>query len=183
MTAITAFCIFLTSCSSSSDGDTYFIHASAFENTQDGYKIVVLCEKSGEKDKYFTASAYGKSLENAAKKLMKRYKDCYFATCEIYFFNENADENLICHAAKEICDSNFFPTKSNISGISSADNMAFLKTIKDEDDLKRIKNYELSDAVNTVKFFASVVSGCRISIPAFTSTEEGKMTNAESIRF
>lgn len=168
--------IFLTSCSIHDYSDTYFIHAVGFEKTDDKYKIHAVCEKLQEKeDDYFVVTKDGDSIIEATNKLMNDYRDCYFATAELYFIQSDSDSDLINHLAEEICDSNIYPSKSFILG-TKGNLRYFLTRIKSKDDLKEISKLTEKKKTNAVKYFAHFMSGKDINLIQLSINNNGKIT-------
>ena len=179
-------CLILTCCTSNTGIDTYFIHAAAFDKKGNEYTVTALCEKAGEKEvNYFTATASGKSTEDAAKKLQSRYRDCYFATSDVYIIKDNADEKLIYNLAKEICGGNIYSSKSSIICVTDANLYAFMESIENEDDLKQLRKIYEKRKVNAVKFFSEFISGSEIFLPALTLDEKQalKLSEKKEVRY
>lgn len=151
---------FLCSCSRNDTSGTYFVHGIGFESDGDNIEICALLEKNSQKDgKYFTASKRADSIDEAAKKLMKDYKDCYFATCDTYFITLSENNKTLTKIAKEICDSNIYPTTADIFCIRNKDVAGFMKTVNNSEKLISIRQIAKSKRVNTAAFFANFVSG------------------------
>lgn len=148
----------LSSCSAHDYRETYFIHVVGFETTDNEFSVHAVCEKLDKKDNgYFLVTRKGNSIKEATKKLMNDYRDCYFATAEIYVIPENHEKSLLTKLASEICDSNIYPTKSHI--VRAKGSMkSLLDKIKSEKDLKVINRFSEKNKTNAVKFFSYYMS-------------------------
>lgn len=170
--------LLLSSCASKSF-DTFFIHAALLESSQNGAKISVICEKSAAKDKEFLVlSQEGKTIEDATKALMQKNRECYFATCKVVMIKSREQESFLSQMAKELCDSNIFPTKSDIIAI---ENESFLSNVKNHDSIKQISELNKKDRTNTVSFFARFMSGKKLKLAKFQESSDGKIQLKESV--
>lgn len=178
--AATVLTFLFCSCSSKEENDTYFIHALGFDKENGEYILISVCEKQ-EKDQkeYFTIKQSGKSIAEALDKTRDEYKDCYFATAGFYFISSECDEALINEAAKEICDSNILPSKSDIYLISGQSVEAFMNQIKSRDDTKSIRKEAGGNSVNAVSFFAKYTSGIGFNATTLSFDKEGKISSKE----
>jgi len=185
ITLISSFllCIFFAGCSTSNN-ETYFVHGIGFDKENDEYIIYAILEKAGNgKDNYFTATQKGKSIENAAKSITHKYNDCYFATSEFYFIKENASDELISDIAKEICDSNIYPSKSKIACIVDYDFEKLLSSVKSENDIKKIAKLTENSQTNAVRFFSMFTSDKKVSIPSLKIGSDEKFQKAKNIQY
>ncbi len=165
---------FLCSCSQNDTSETYFVHCIGFESDGDGITITALLEKNSQKDgKYFTASKKTDSINEAAKKLMKDYKDCYFATCDTYFITLSENSKSLTKIAKEICDSNIYPTTADIFCIRHNDIAGFMKAINNSEKLISIRQIAKGKRVNTAAFFANYVSGKSSTLGVLSAENDG----------
>ncbi len=166
-----ALLLILCSCAKTRETGTFFVHSAGFESEEEDIRLTVILEEHGkEKDGYFTASFTAPSIADAAKKLMNKYKDCYFATCDLYFIPLDADSDMLLSIAKDICDSNIYPTTGEIICITEKDMQRFMKNIKGTDDIKKIKSSAKS-ITNTASFFAKYSSKIPVSCEAFSLTD------------
>jgi hypothetical protein len=153
--------------------DTYFIHAISFEEKDGIYTIHALSEKhSDENEKYRVISQSGSSPEQAAGKLGDKYKDCYFATSETYFFDSDVLP-FITTIAKQICTSNIYPSKSNIVYVEG-NSKELMEKISDEHALKKVLKLCEGNRTNAVKFFSHHLSGKETSLPSVALDEKGR---------
>lgn len=177
---ITCLCA-LCSCSSGNQQETFFVHSAVFESNKDDVRITFLLEKHGkEKNGYFTASSSAESIKDAAEKITAKYKDCYFATCDLYFISLSTTPDTISTIAKEICDSNIFPTTGSILCISSESAQSFMSNINNAESIKNIKNDTTKNRVNIASFFARYYSEKPVTIDAFDVKDDkiSKIGNA-----
>ena len=81
-------CLLISSCTSTQNQDTYFIHAVGFDFDGLNFTVHAVCEKQGEKKSdYFVISQSEKTINKATKKLTDKYKECYFATAQLYLLS------------------------------------------------------------------------------------------------
>ncbi len=185
ITLISSFsiCIILAGCSTS-DNETYFVHGIGFDKENDEYIIYAILEMAGNnKDGYFTISEKAKNIENATKAITDKYNDCYFATSEFYFIKENASDELISKIAKEICDSNIYPSKSKVIAVSDYDLKEFMESVNDEDDIRKISKLTVKSQANAVRFFSMFTSNKKVSIPSLKIGSDGKFQKAKKIQY
>lgn len=153
--------------------ETFFVHAIGFEGSDDGVKITAVLENlSKNKKDFFTAESSGSSINKAAEKLSEKYRDCYFATCDLYFLDFNAKSSTVETIAKDICDSNIFPTTNTILCIKDTSLKGFLDEIKSGEDTKQIKEKVSKNKVNTAAFFAHFYSGKSTSLDTLAYVED-----------
>lgn len=176
--------LILCSCSDKNTNETYFIHAVGFEYSKDNNKYTVnaVCEtlKQGSTD-YFLISADDKSPEKAVNKLMKKYRDCYFATAKLYVISNQTDEKAILAISKEICDSNILPSKSSVIGTTDKPQKDFLKVIKNNDDLSRIMSITEKEETNCISLFSRITSGQTVILATFKQDGDEKIVKSKSI--
>ena len=167
--------ILISSCTAHNYKETYFVHAVGFEKSDDEYKIHAVCEKLEDQEKnYFVVTKSGNTINQATKELIREYSDCYFATAEIYIIPNENKQSLIPHLAKEICDSNVYPSKSFI--ISTDENIKyFLSRVKSEEDLKKIGKLTRNNKTNAIKYFSLFLAEKTIEIPSLEFNKSGTM--------
>ena len=176
LTLTTFISIILCSCTFDISTDTYFIHAIGFDKENDEYVLLSVCEKF-EKDNedYFLIRQKGKDIEEAIGKTCDEYKNCYFATVKYYFIPSECDDTLIKDMAKEVCDSNNFPSKSHICMVSGQSTEGFMSQIKNGDDIKIIQKALDGKTVNTVKFLSHYTSGKASVISVLSLDGDGQI--------
>lgn len=162
----------LSSCNSTSQKDTYFIHAAGFEDGKNGITVTFLLEKHGKDNEYFASAYSATSIRDAAQKVKSEYKECYFATCDLYFIASSISHDTICTIAKSICDSNIYPTTGDILCVSSDSVQSFMKGIKNEQFIKTIKSDSEKSKVNIVSFLADYYSGKPVTTDSFSIKDE-----------
>lgn len=151
--------IFFCSCSSNTQKNTFFVHSICFDGGEKDINVIFLLEKHGKNNEYFTASYSAPTIKEAAKKATAEYNECYFATCDLYFISSNTTSDTISNIAKDICDSNIYPTTANILCIRSDSVKKLMENIKKTDDILKIKKNTLDSKTNVVSFFARFYSG------------------------
>ena len=162
--------ILTLSCCARKSTDTYFLHAIYLDKNDDNYTIYALSEKNGQKDAgYKVISRSGENPDDAASNLKNTYRDCYFATTEIYFLSEDSPK-IISEIAKGISTSNTFPSKSNVILIEG--NVPdFMKAIKNENTFKHILRLCEDGKVNAIKLFSHFLSGKSTLVPTLSIDE------------
>lgn len=183
-------CLFLVSCSRNHNEDVYFIHAVGFEGEQNDISIHALIEKQSGDGKqeekgadYFVATVKGQNIKQATKKLSSKYKDCYYATSEFYVISESASPLLLEHMARELSESNVFPSKSKIICAKERGVSEFLEAVKNEEDLKKLKKLSDKQKTNIIKFLTQFTSGHSASLPSLSIDSEGKLSSREPAYF
>ena len=162
----------LCCCVATQQKKTYFVHSAGFETKGKDIRLTVLLEEHGkQKDDFFTKSFTSSSITAAAKELMTDYKDCYFATCDLYLISIDVKQNTISSIAKEICDSNIFPTTGNIICTAGGDLQGILASLKNSDKISQLKS-NIKDSINVVRFFAAFSSGTAVSADAFKMEDD-----------
>ena len=114
---------------------------------------------------YLVISQSAKTISDAAQKLKVKYRDCYFATTEVYFISEESVRH-IDSIAKEICQSNTYPSKSQII-YTDTDAKVLLELIKTEEDLNRVLRLSESKSTNAVKLFSRYLGKSSVLLPSF----------------
>lgn len=147
--------IFLCSCAKSASIGTGFIHASGFDETQNGVRFSVLLEKQESKEnKYSCVSFEEKTAEKAFEKFLKEYPDCYTGSAQLCFFGETLSRRSLYECALFLCETPVFPSKSIAVSVSSVTTQEMLEGIKDKDTLGQIKDKCKNDSLNIAAFFA-----------------------------
>lgn len=165
-------CFILSSCSSNHSGDVYFLHTAVFGKTETGkLQITAILEKlssDDKKDNYFTVVENGKDIAEITGKISDTYKECYFATSEVYAFDSSLSSEDLKVIARAICDSNDYPSKSLAYYFNGTDTKSFCELIKSDDDMKKLLS-ELSDKkVNVIHFLCSIYNGTKTELPSLT---------------
>ncbi len=151
-------CIFLSSCSKNYSLDAYFIHTIGFSGDGDNLKLSAVCEKmQGDESEYFVIEEYGESLDNIVKSINKKYPDCYFATAEIYFFDDKLSNKNNVILASELCQSNTFPLKGKAKRMNREKIEKLFSGIKDEDDIKKLIRNQNTNSDNVAVFLAKIM--------------------------
>ena len=173
--------LFLSSCKDQTSDVIYFVHAAGIENKNNNVKLTLLLEKHNEKD-YFTASQTEETLHKAVKNLMSEHKECYFATNDIYLIRTSENKQFLSDIAKELCDSNVFPTTSEIISLEDVDIEGFMKKLNNTDKLKKLRKNSIKGRVNIINFFSHYTSAKEVSLNTFT-LKDGKITKTKQTTF
>lgn len=169
--------LFLSSCADNDNTETYFIHAVSFsQKGQNQIEISAICEKSGD-EKCFVISESGKTPDDAAEKLSKEYKDCYFATCKVYFFEKDTNTVFLKDIAHKICESNIFPTKSHVIIITGTSPEKLLNTVKSKQQLTDLIKSAKGKEKNVVHFLSAITLGKNIDAPTVDYSDYRKKGN------
>ena len=169
------FMFFISGCTAKEESETFFIHGAAFEKDGENVSITLLSEHlSGDKSDYSVIEQKAENLSEAAEKIKKKYRECYFATCRFYLFTDKADKDFLLKVAKELCDGNDFPITANIFIIRESPSKAFLASIEDGKDLKSFMSLYDKNKLNIIRFFAHIFSEKDISVPTLRLSDDGK---------
>lgn len=167
----------LSACTAKKETQTYFIHAAYFDISDGNIAATMLVERmSGDKSKFFTVVQKEKNLDTVCDQLQNKYRECYFATCDLLFINDSADEDFLFELAEQLCRGNRIPITSDIFCLKDSAK-EFFKAFEKYEDLAEFKNKLSHRKVNSVAFFANYSSGKDATLSLIESEKHvGKIT-------
>lgn len=153
-------CLLLTSCSSNHDENVIFIHgASFYKNENDSYDVYFICENlesEGRENKYFCLSLNKDNFNKSIFGLEKSGKKYYFATCEIYFFDEELPNESLYEIALSLCQSNKFPLSATSLLVKNWNKEIFSNNIRNEKNFKEILDFSKTESESICDFFKEI---------------------------
>lgn len=154
-------CSMLSSCSSNHDENVIFIHGVLFGRSAEEqmYDITFICENldtETEKGNYYCFSFECDDLKTIPENLEHGGNKYYFATTELYIFDESLSENSLFELALFLCDSNKFPISSYALQLYGADSKSFCEKVKSKEDFEKMLSLSKNQGKRLCDFFKEI---------------------------